>query len=76
MGHGGPVGPPTGIRNATTSRRSDAIAGADWSSPESAHSAVVARMKRFLPTDDRQFLMELSIEPVVATQLGLASPTT
>jgi hypothetical protein len=29
-------------------------------------------MKRFLPTDELQFLMELSIEPV-ARQLGLTS---
>ena len=30
-------------------------------------------MTRFLPTDELQFLMELSIEPVAA-QLGLATP--
>lgn len=47
-----------------------AVRGADWSSPEQAHLAAVAEMKRFLPTDELQFLMELSIEPV-ATQLGL-----
>jgi hypothetical protein len=34
---------------------------------------VVTEMKRFLSTDELQFLMELSIEPV-ATQLGLAAP--
>jgi hypothetical protein len=32
-------------------------------------------MKRFLPTDELQFLMELSIEPVAA-QLGLTAPAT
>jgi hypothetical protein len=31
----------------------------------------VATVKEFLPTDELQFLMELSIEPI-ATQLGLA----
>ena len=51
----------------------DAVRSADWSSPERAHADVVATMKRFLPTDELQFLMELSIEPVAA-QLGLASP--
>jgi hypothetical protein len=30
-------------------------------------------MKRFLPADELQFLMELSIQPV-AEQLGLATP--
>jgi hypothetical protein len=32
-------------------------------------------MKEYLPTDELQFLMELSIEPVAA-ELGLAAPTT
>jgi hypothetical protein len=32
-------------------------------------------MKRFLPTDELQFLTKLSIEPVAA-QLGLAAPAT
>jgi len=31
-------------------------------------------MKRFLPSDEQQFLMELSIEPVAA-QLGLMLTT-
>ena len=31
-------------------------------------------MKRFLPTDDLSFLMELSVEPV-AVQLGLVAVT-
>jgi hypothetical protein len=30
-------------------------------------------MKRFLPTDELQFLMEFSIEPVAA-QLGMTAP--
>jgi hypothetical protein len=33
----------------------------------------VARMKHHLPSDELQFLMELSIEPVAA-QLGLTAP--
>jgi hypothetical protein len=52
-----------------------AVANADWANPELAHAAVVAEMKRFLPTDELQFLMELSIEPVAA-QLGLTAPAT
>jgi len=35
-----------------------------------AHAAVVARVKEYLPGDQLQFLMELSVEPV-AGQLGL-----
>jgi hypothetical protein len=50
-----------------------AVRGADWSSPQDAQAEVVATMRRFLPTDELQFLMELSIEPVAA-QLGLTSP--
>ena len=49
----------------------DSVTGADWSRPEAAHATVVAEMKRFLPSDELLFLMELSIEPVAA-QLGLA----
>jgi glyoxylase-like metal-dependent hydrolase (beta-lactamase superfamily II) len=49
----------------------DSVTGADWSRPEAAHAKVVAEMKRFLPSDELLFLMELSIEPVAA-QLGLA----
>jgi glyoxylase-like metal-dependent hydrolase (beta-lactamase superfamily II) len=50
----------------------DSVTGADWSRPEAAHATVVAEMKRFLPSDELLFLMELSIEPVAA-QLGLAA---
>jgi len=75
-GHGGPVG-----RDAFASQRRyietflAAVEGADWAAdPQQAHTAVVARMKALLPTDELLFLMELSIEPVAA-QLGLTSPT-
>jgi hypothetical protein len=37
---------------------------ADYSRPEEARAEVVARVKDYLPTDELQFLMELSIEPV------------
>jgi glyoxylase-like metal-dependent hydrolase (beta-lactamase superfamily II) len=74
IGHGGPVG----SADFDWQRRYietflDAVRGADWSSPEGAHADVVATMTRFLPTDELQFLMELSIEPVAA-QLGVLQP--
>jgi glyoxylase-like metal-dependent hydrolase (beta-lactamase superfamily II) len=73
IGHGGPVSPADFdwqrdyIETFVT-----AIERADWSDPEAAQGAVVAEMKRFLPTDELQFLMELSIQPVAA-QLGVAA---
>jgi glyoxylase-like metal-dependent hydrolase (beta-lactamase superfamily II) len=71
VGHGGPVG----ANEFDWQRRYietflDAVHTADWSKPEQAHADVVARMKQYLPSDELQFLMELSIEPVAA-QLGL-----
>jgi glyoxylase-like metal-dependent hydrolase (beta-lactamase superfamily II) len=73
IGHGGPVG----VDDFDWQRRYielflEAVESADWSNPEGAHAAVVDRMKAYLSTDELQFLMELSIEPV-ATQLGLIS---
>jgi glyoxylase-like metal-dependent hydrolase (beta-lactamase superfamily II) len=73
IGHGGPVG----AIDFDWQRRYietflEAVGGADWSSPEQAHAAVVDRMTDFLPTDELKFLMELSIEPVAA-QLGLTA---
>jgi glyoxylase-like metal-dependent hydrolase (beta-lactamase superfamily II) len=73
VGHGGPVG----LGAFDWQRRYietflDAVSNADWSESERAHATVVARMKEYLPTDELQFLMELSIEPVAA-QLGLAA---
>ena len=52
----------------------DAVSAADWSEPESATATVVSRMKDYEPSDELQFLMELSIEPVAARQ-GLLSPS-
>jgi glyoxylase-like metal-dependent hydrolase (beta-lactamase superfamily II) len=69
VGHGGPVG-----REMWDWQRGyietflDAIADADWSAPESAKATVVTRMKAYEPSDELQFLMELSIEPVAAKQ--------
>jgi glyoxylase-like metal-dependent hydrolase (beta-lactamase superfamily II) len=75
IGHGGPVGPTAfDWQRRYIETFLDAVRAADWSRPEQAHAAVVAQMKDYLPSDDLQFLMELSIEPVAA-QLGLtASP--
>jgi glyoxylase-like metal-dependent hydrolase (beta-lactamase superfamily II) len=50
----------------------NAVRAADWASPEAAHASVVEEMKRFLPSDELLFLMDLSIEPVAA-QLGLVA---
>jgi hypothetical protein len=52
----------------------DSVSSADWSEPEQAKAAVVARMKEHEPTDELQFLMELSVEPVAA-KLGVLSPS-
>jgi glyoxylase-like metal-dependent hydrolase (beta-lactamase superfamily II) len=76
IGHGGPVGPSAwDWQRDYIETFVGAVAGADWANPELAHAAVVAEMKRFLPTDELQFLMELSIEPVAA-QLGLTATAT
>lgn len=74
VGHGGPVGADGWAwQRAYIETFIGAVRAADWSDPAGAHAAVVAEMRRFLPTDELQFLMELSIEPVAA-QLGLAAP--
>ena len=74
VGHGGPVGPADwDWQRGYIELFLDAVGRANWSHPERAHAAVVAEMTRFLPTDELQFLMELSIQPV-AEQLGLATP--
>jgi glyoxylase-like metal-dependent hydrolase (beta-lactamase superfamily II) len=75
VGHGGPVG-----REMWDWQRRyielflDAVANADWSDPDQAKATVVARMKEYEPSDELQFLMELSIEPVAAKQ-GVLAPT-
>jgi glyoxylase-like metal-dependent hydrolase (beta-lactamase superfamily II) len=76
LGHGGPVG-----REMWDWQRGyiecfvDAVANADWSAPERAKAEVVARMKEYEPSEDLQFLTELSIEPFAARQ-GLLLPST
>ena len=75
IGHGGPAGPGDwDWQRSYIETFLEAVRGADWSSSEQAQAAVVAEMKRFLPTDDLSFLMELSVEPVAA-QLGLVAAT-
>jgi glyoxylase-like metal-dependent hydrolase (beta-lactamase superfamily II) len=74
IGHGGPVGPSAwDWQRDYIQTFLGAVAHADWANPQLAHAAVVAEMKRFLSSDELQFLMELSIEPVAA-QLGLTAP--
>lgn len=76
IGHGGPASPADwDWQRSYIETFLDAVKAADWSRPEQAHAGVVAEMKRFLPTEELLFLMELSIEPV-ATQLGLATAST
>jgi len=50
----------------------EAIQDADWSDPDAAKAQVVGRMTDYLPSEDLQFLMELSVLPVAA-KLGKVS---
>lgn len=71
IGHGGTVTPAHFDRQREYIETFvDAVRRADWSQPDKARVAVVERMTRLLPTDELQFLMELSINPVAA-KLGL-----
>jgi glyoxylase-like metal-dependent hydrolase (beta-lactamase superfamily II) len=73
VGHGGPVGAEMwDWQRGYIETFVDAVGAADWSRPEQATAAVVTRMKEYEPSDELQFLMELSIEPV-ARQLQLLS---
>jgi glyoxylase-like metal-dependent hydrolase (beta-lactamase superfamily II) len=73
IGHGEPVGPEMwDWQRGYIEAFLDAVSSADWSEPDGAKAGVVARMKEYEPSDELQFLMELSIEPV-ATKLGLVS---
>jgi glyoxylase-like metal-dependent hydrolase (beta-lactamase superfamily II) len=75
IGHGGPAGPGDwDWQRSYIETFLEAVKAADWSTPGQAQAAVVTEMKRFLPTDDLSFLMELSVEPVAA-QLGLVAAT-
>jgi glyoxylase-like metal-dependent hydrolase (beta-lactamase superfamily II) len=67
IGHGDPVGGEMwDWQRGYIETFVEAVGGADWSEPERAKAAVVARMKEYEPSDELQFLMELSIEPVAA----------
>jgi glyoxylase-like metal-dependent hydrolase (beta-lactamase superfamily II) len=73
VGHGGPAG----CEDFEWQRRYieifiGSVEAADWSEPDTAHAVVVDRMKAYLPSDELQFLMELSIEPIAA-QLQLTA---
>jgi hypothetical protein len=73
IGHGGPVDARAwDWQRGYITTFVDAVREADWSDPRNARPAVVAAMKAYLPSDELQFLMELSIDPVAA-QLGLTA---
>jgi glyoxylase-like metal-dependent hydrolase (beta-lactamase superfamily II) len=75
IGHGGPVGHEMwDWQRGYIEAFLDAVSSADWSQPEQAKATVVSRMKEYEPSDELQFLMELSVEPVAA-KLGLLSPS-
>lgn len=74
IGHGGPVAlTDLDWQVGYIETFLGAVRGADWSDREGATREVVATVKRYLPADDLQFLMELSIEPV-ANKMGLLEP--
>jgi glyoxylase-like metal-dependent hydrolase (beta-lactamase superfamily II) len=73
IGHGGPVGADMwDWQRGYIETFLAAVGDADWAEPEQAKAAVIARMTAYEPSDELQFLMELSIEPV-ARQLGVLS---
>ena len=75
IGHGGPVGSEMWEwQRGYIELFVDTVSNADWSEPEQAKATVVAEMKAYEPSDELQFLMELSIEPIAA-KLGLVAPT-
>ncbi|MGH3079575.1 MAG: MBL fold metallo-hydrolase [Gaiellaceae bacterium] len=68
VGHGGPVTTAQfDWQREYITTFLDAVRTADWSHPDKAKASVVERMTSFLPTNELQFLMELSIEPVAAS---------
>ena len=75
IGHGGPVGPEMwDWQRGYIELFVEAVSNADWSEPERAKATVVGRMKEYESSEELQFLMELSIEPIAA-KLGLVSPS-
>jgi glyoxylase-like metal-dependent hydrolase (beta-lactamase superfamily II) len=75
IGHGGPVGPAMwDWQRGYIELFLEAVSNADWSDPGQAKATVVGRMKEYEPSDELQFLMELSIDPIAA-KLGLLPPS-
>ena len=71
IGHGGPVGVEMwDWQRGYIELFVDTVSSADWSEPEQAKATVVERMREYEPSEELQFLMELSVEPVAA-KLGL-----
>ena len=71
IGHGGPVGVKMwDWQRGYIELFVDTVSSAYWSEPEQAKATVVARMREYEPSEELQFLMELSVEPVAA-KLGL-----
>jgi glyoxylase-like metal-dependent hydrolase (beta-lactamase superfamily II) len=71
FGHGDPTNTsPLDWQEGYINAFIEAIQESDWSDPEAAKERVVGWMREYLPADDLQFLMELSIEPVAA-KLGV-----
>jgi glyoxylase-like metal-dependent hydrolase (beta-lactamase superfamily II) len=71
FGHGEPTSTsPLDWQEGYINAFIEAIEEADWSDPDAAKKNVVRRMTDYLPGDELQFLMELSVEPVAA-KLGL-----
>ncbi|HEY6256272.1 MAG TPA: MBL fold metallo-hydrolase [Xanthobacteraceae bacterium] len=66
IGHGGPVTPPFLEWQAQYLTVAEAaIRGADWSNPAAALESVMTRLKAFLPAGPLDFLLQLSIDPLV-----------
>jgi glyoxylase-like metal-dependent hydrolase (beta-lactamase superfamily II) len=77
VGHGGPLnGSAWDWQRRYIETFVSAIEHADWSDPASARQAVVGAMKTYLPREELQFLMELSIDPIAAKLGLLEAPTT
>jgi glyoxylase-like metal-dependent hydrolase (beta-lactamase superfamily II) len=75
IGHGGPVdGEMWDWQRGYIELFVEAVSSAHWSEPERAKATVIDRMKEYEPSEELQFLMELSIEPVAA-KLELLSPS-
>jgi glyoxylase-like metal-dependent hydrolase (beta-lactamase superfamily II) len=66
IGHGGPVTPPfLAWQTWYLTAAEAAIRDADWSNAAAARESVMARVKSFLPADSLDFLLQLSIDPLV-----------